>query len=200
MQGQKVAQSPWEGEEKEAGEERNRYSYVYPRNLLSWFFLAQRHRYVRSILHNSVNLDVGCSVHKITTTSIGLDLRREKRPDVVCSALSLPFADGSFDTCTILEVMEHMDRERQAVALTEAHRVLRRGGQLVISTPNLVHGLFNLVWWFWERTGGRQWLHEHVGMADPQEVEGLLASCGFSVRSSERVAVFDRIIDAACLK
>lgn len=176
------------------------YSYRYPRNLLSWFFLAQRHAYVRSILHNSVNLDIGCSEHKITRSSIGVDLRREKSPDIVCSALALPFVDGSFETCTMLEVFEHMDGERQRIALNEAHRVLVKDGQFILSTPNMVYGLFNVVWWFWERTGGRQWFHEHVGMTRHERVESLLVRCGFLLGTSRRVALFDRIIEATCLK
>src|SRR5271167_1780651 len=103
------------------------YSYRYPRNIVSWFFLAKRHTYVRSILRDSKNLDLGCGPHKITTTSVGADLRREKRPDVVCSVLDLPFADGSFESCTMLEVIEHMDLEKQRRALGEVKRVLSDG-------------------------------------------------------------------------
>ena len=172
------------------------YSYRYPRNLISWFFLAQRHRFTRSILRGSSNLDVGCGDHKITTKSVGVDIRRAKRPVVACSTLALPFRDRSFDSCTMLEVIEHMDSERQRVALREARRVLKEYGQFIVSTPNMVYGLFNIVWWFWERTGGRQWLHEHVGMAARERVEEMLAESGFEVYASKRVAIFDRIVVA----
>lgn len=118
----------------------------------------------------------------------------------MCSALALPFADGSFDVCTMLEVFEHMDSRRQRIAIAEAHRILKKNGQFVISTPNLVYGLFNIVWWFWERTGGRRWYHEHVGMVRPEEVERMLESSQFTIHRSKRVALFDRIIDARCLK
>jgi SAM-dependent methyltransferase len=171
------------------------YSYRYPRNIVSWFFLAKRHTYVRLILRDSVNLDLGCGEHKITSTSIGADLRRRKRPDLVCSVLSLPFANGSLESCTMLEVIEHMDVELQRRALREVNRVLQAGGQFVISTPNLVFGLFRIVWWFWERTYGREWLHEHVGMLGTNEIRALLLSLGFGVVSSKRVALFDRILD-----
>lgn len=172
------------------------YSYQYPRNIVSWFFLAQRHSYVRSILRSSKNLDLGCGPHKITAGSLGADLRREKRPDVVCSVLDLPFADGSFESCTMLEVIEHMDEEKQRRAVGEVNRVLADGGQFVISTPNLISGLFRIVWWFWERTYGREWLHEHVGMITTGEVQTLLRSLGFAVVTNRRVAVFDRVLGA----
>ena len=170
------------------------YSYRYPRNIVSWFFLAKRHTYIRSMLRNSRNLDVGCGAHKITVGSVGVDLRRQSRPDVVCSVLSLPFADGRFESCTMLEVIEHMDEERQRKAIGEVNRILTERGQFVISTPNLMFGLFRIVWWFWERTYGRQWLHEHVGMLGPDEIKGLLHRLGFAVISNKRIAVFDRIL------
>lgn len=174
---------------------RSGYSYIYPRNLVSWFFLAQRHKYVRKTLHNSRNLDLGCSVHKITADSIGADLRAAKRPDLVCSVLNLPFIDRSFDTCTMLEVIEHMDTARQEQALGEVRRVLQDDGQFIMSTPNLVYGVFRLVWWFWERTVGKEWFHEHVGMLNPDQIQELLHSAGFVTVRSKRIAVFDRIFD-----
>lgn len=170
------------------------YSYRYPRNIVSWFFLAKRHAYVRSILRNSMSLDLGCGQYKITTRSIGTDLRKEKRPDIVCSVLNLPFADGSLESCTMLEVIEHMDAEKQRKALGEVNRVLKEGGQFVVSTPNLVFGVFRLVWWLWERTYGGEWLHEHVGMLGTEELEAMVKSGGFAVVSSKRIAVFDRIL------
>lgn len=182
-----------EGEARSRGERP--YGYRYPRNLISWFFLAQRHRYVRSILHNSKNLDIGCSEYKITQESVGVDLRVQKRPDVVCSVFHLPFAEGSFDTCTMLEVIEHMDEERQRRALLEVRRVLDDTGQFIMSTPNLIYGAFRIVWWFWERTAGREWMHEHVGMMEAGQLQALLRSAGFAVVGSRRVAVFDRIVE-----
>ncbi len=48
---------------------------------------------------------------------------------------SLPFADGSFDLVYMAEVIEHLVRPDKA--LEEIKRVLRPGGHLVLSTPNL---------------------------------------------------------------
>ncbi|MDE3067837.1 MAG: methyltransferase domain-containing protein [Verrucomicrobiota bacterium] len=47
----------------------------------------------------------------------------------------LPFADGSFDLITSLEGIEHV--ENHFLLLREFGRVLRPGGQLIISTPNI---------------------------------------------------------------
>jgi len=47
----------------------------------------------------------------------------------------LPFEDNSFDFITCLEVIEHLILPQQA--LSEMHRVLKPGGHVVITVPNI---------------------------------------------------------------
>lgn len=64
----------------------------------------------------------------------------------------LPFADQSFDLVTCTEVIEHLEHYRET--LREIHRVLKPGGRVVLSTPNIlnlksrirffVYGFYNL--------------------------------------------------------
>lgn len=49
----------------------------------------------------------------------------------------LPFHDGAFDAVASVEGIEHL--ERPLDALREFHRVLKRGGTLVLTTPNVLH-------------------------------------------------------------
>lgn len=49
----------------------------------------------------------------------------------------LPYADASFDLVTCTEVIEHLEHFRAAIR--EISRVLRPGGVLVISTPNVLN-------------------------------------------------------------
>lgn len=56
----------------------------------------------------------------------------------------LPFADGSFDTVISFQVIEHVRRDRELVA--EIRRVLRPGGRLIISTPNIAMSLTRNPW------------------------------------------------------
>lgn len=55
------------------------------------------------------------------------------------SLTSLPYADASFDRALCLDVLEHLTFEEQPRALAELHRVLRPGGELLVSVPNLAH-------------------------------------------------------------
>jgi SAM-dependent methyltransferase len=53
--------------------------------------------------------------------------------DVLASAYEIPLADQTFDTALMIELLEHL--ETPAVALAEAHRLLRPGGWLILTTP-----------------------------------------------------------------
>jgi SAM-dependent methyltransferase len=52
---------------------------------------------------------------------------------------ALPWPDGSFDRALCLDVLEHLSYEDQPRALAELFRVLRPGGELFVSVPNLAH-------------------------------------------------------------
>jgi ubiquinone/menaquinone biosynthesis C-methylase UbiE len=60
-------------------------------------------------------------------------------------ALVLPFADNTFDKIVCSEVIEHIPRWRDGLA--EMVRVLKPGGTIVITTPN-IEGIYG----FWHNT------------------------------------------------
>ena len=88
-----------------------------------------------------LTLDVGCGRRPYEKTYfanakkyVGVDyLSDRSRPDVICSALRLPFADRSFETVVSTEVLEHVPDPLQA--LREMRRVLKAGGFIILSTP-----------------------------------------------------------------
>ncbi|MGE5833260.1 MAG: class I SAM-dependent methyltransferase [Acidobacteriota bacterium] len=55
------------------------------------------------------------------------------------SVTALPYPDGSFDHALCLDVLEHLSFEDQDRALAELFRVIRPGGGLLVSVPNLAH-------------------------------------------------------------
>jgi SAM-dependent methyltransferase len=92
-------------------------------------------------------LDVGCADRWLGarlapgSTYVGLDsiatgvTRYKARPEVFGDGHALPFRNGAFDAVFLLEVLEHVDHP--LVVLSEARRVLRSGGCVVVSVPFL---------------------------------------------------------------
>lgn len=55
------------------------------------------------------------------------------------SLTELPYPGASFDRALCLDVLEHLTFEQQPRALAELHRVVRPGGEILVSVPNLAH-------------------------------------------------------------
>ncbi len=93
--------------------------------------------------------------------------------------LALPFGSAAFDVVLLLDVIEHFSFDRQALLLREVRRVLRPGGGLVLSVPNLAH--LSSRWKFaWTgklgRTGNVEY---HPGDRPVHEVLEMLPAGGF---------------------
>lgn len=92
-------------------------------------------------------LDVGCgtggmlSAYASYGPSLGVDTaceaghfsRKRGLEVMLASGNSLPFADGSFDVVSALDVIEHVDED--VAILTEMQRVCAPGGVLLVTVP-----------------------------------------------------------------
>ncbi|MCR6636424.1 class I SAM-dependent methyltransferase [Devosia sp.] len=91
---------------------------------------------------------------------------------------SLPFRSASFDTVTFVACINHIP-EREA-ALAEALRVLRPGGQVIITMiGSLIGKIGHAIWWYSEDKHRDIAEGEVMGM-DADEIERLIAQSGFT--------------------
>jgi ubiquinone/menaquinone biosynthesis C-methylase UbiE len=111
-----------------------------------------RYRFAARFSEGAHVLDAGCgsgygsaelsNAARVTAADISVDAIRHarenfRRPGITflqASCEALPFADGTFDLITAFEVIEHLTHWEQL--LTEAKRVLKPTGILLVSTPN----------------------------------------------------------------
>lgn len=105
-------------------------------------------------------VDVGCGEHPLYEHSIHVDLLPFNHVEHIVNVdrERLPFKDGCVDKIFCLEVVEHL--ENPTFFLNEAHRVLRKGGKLVLTTPDENSFVWRVVWFLWNRTFGKEWHHK----------------------------------------
>jgi len=151
-------------------------------------------------------LDIGCGMGTFTVeaarrgaTAIGVDLAPAALPHaakvaaaersitpfgsvgfVRADATRLPVASASVDIVLAADFTEHLDDATLASTLTEAARVLRPGGTLVVYTPSPTHALERL------RAAGvlRDQDPSHIGMRTAAELTSALRAAGFRIRQT----------------
>ena len=106
----------------------------------------------------------------------------------------LPFADASFDWVITFQVIEHIRRDGEFVR--EIHRVLRPGGQLIVTTPNAPMSLTRNPWHVREYTAGelRTLLGESFAAVETLGVFGNAKAMAYyeeNRRSVQRLLRFD---------
>jgi ubiquinone/menaquinone biosynthesis C-methylase UbiE len=114
----------------------------------------------------------------------------------------LPFGDQSFDYVTCLEGLEHIENPQQA--MREFARVLKRGGRLIVSVPNILNIEERLKWLLHGYTShfkpisraasarlhteydGRVEIGAHVNPIGYSELRYILEKNGFEIASTHR--------------
>lgn len=133
-------------------------------------------------------LDAGCGegvlVEEYTARGWqiqGLDLNYSSPYVQRGDLLAMPYKDGRFDAVLLLDVFEHLAYANQSPALKEIHRVLKPGGWLLASIPNLAHlnSRFQLL--LRGRLDRTDSEINHIGERPMAENAALLKSNGFRI-------------------
>jgi SAM-dependent methyltransferase len=100
---------------------------------------------------------------------------------------ALPSDDDTFDMVVCCEVLEHMEIDPMAM-LAEVHRVLKPGGKLLLTTPNVIssRGLWKisqgLAPWFYMQYHKDRSYHRHNIEYDAKTLGKLLTYAGFDCK------------------
>ena len=155
------------------------------------YFQRRRTDTIKKVLgaqSSDVILDIGCGSGvqiralglEIPNLIIGMDVNRNallyaKKKEIshseflIADAQQLPFKEQTIDKIICAEIIEHLNNPEQLIA--ETHRVLRRDGSIVISTPNekSIWGLYEFLWDAFGR--GRNYGETHLRFFSIRDLE-----------------------------
>ena len=105
-------------------------------------------RMVTALAHcRGLLLDIGCGMNDLAQhyrsmqgVAIGVDVHPWPGADAICDTINLPFPQALFDTVTMVACLNHVPSSKRNRVLQEARRVLKDGGQLLVTMINPVVG------------------------------------------------------------
>ncbi|PLX82185.1 MAG: class I SAM-dependent methyltransferase [Desulfuromonas sp.] len=149
--------------------------------------------YVRR--HESCRLlDIGCGwdakflreMEPYIASGVGVDFKAPKlvhgkiRTERLMISDSLPYADDSFDLVTMLAVLEHL--ERPAAILQEIRRIMKPGGELVVTVPSKAAQPVLEFLAFRLGVVSKEEIADHKAYFDRRSLTRLLSDAGYEVR------------------
>tara|TARA_Y100000816_G_C26099588_1_gene582481 strand:- start:1341 stop:2117 length:777 start_codon:yes stop_codon:yes gene_type:complete len=154
------------------------------KSIFSYQRLIFRYKLAKKFLKQGSVLDIGCGGEGLIFNYIsqegytGVDYSPKtvetissKFPDAKFFCQESPpldFPDSTFDNILCLEMIEHIPEDKAPVLLDEIFRCLKKGGYLLLSTPNALNR-------------GKHYPEGHIKEYTVNEMEGLIHSAGFTV-------------------
>lgn len=138
-------------------------------------------------------LDIGCGAypnflcHTEFQEKFGLDKLPTEQIDIQGVQLAnfdletqtnLPFPDNFFDTVTMLAVFEHIEPTKLPAVLKEIYRILKPGGQFILTTPTI---WTNALLKYLAMAGlvSKEEIEEHKDAYTPKRISLALNQAGF---------------------
>ncbi len=161
---------------------------------------------VREIAKEDVVLDIGSGhplqkefeKYKGSFTGLryySLDYDSSYHPDIVADIHNLPFNDGSVDAIICKAVLEHVPEPQRAVS--EMHRVLRKGGKIFAYVPFLhgYHGAENYKDYYRFTKDGVKYMFRHFVEVKTAEVRGYFGTLALFVPGNKYLTPLTNFLD-----
>jgi len=202
----------------------NRYGFAWeyvPANQGTHLdFGCHQGKFLYALKAKNINRLVGVDISREAVKS-GRQLYPELEIIHIHQTVPLPFADDTFSSVTVLDVLEHITR--QAELLVELNRVLKQDGKLIVTVPgrhvfsfldmgNMKFLLPGLHRWYYCLSHSRE-EYEYRYVSNPDGLIGdisaekawhehfkrkklkvLLEQCGFSVVEFDGTGFFSRLV------
>jgi SAM-dependent methyltransferase len=111
----------------------------------------------------------------------GIDMNYEGEGVTLGDVRHTALPESSFDVAMMLDVFEHLAFEDQPATLDEVRRILRPGGTLLLSVPNLAHFNSRVTFLLKGRLDRTDIETNHPGERPLGDYERLLDSSGFAI-------------------
>lgn len=172
---------------------------------LQRYWQRQRYHIITSMLrHDQSCLDIGCGSSRILAGlnphGVGLDIslsklmysRRYGHPLVNADARALPFRDEAFEQVVCSEVIEHLPAGDGP--FIEMRRVLRRGGLLVIGTPDYGRFAWRILEALYRWVAPGAYAVQHVTRYTRSSLTDLLQRLGFRLQRMAYICASELVI------
>ena len=119
--------------------------------------------YGTNILASSIKEVVGVDIDRKTIGKASKEYSRSNCHFKLYDGRRLPFSDKTFDVIVSFHVIEHIKDDKKFIS--EAFRILRKGGEFILSTPNRLLRL---------PRGEKPWNIYHIREYTPETLRNLL--------------------------
>jgi alkylated DNA repair protein alkB family protein 8 len=142
------------------------------------------------------------------------NLGREERENIIpirCDAIYLPFRSSIFDKILYVATLHHIpNREMRKMSIKECHRVLKRGGKILITTWSLIQMRFlkkipHIIYMYFKGyefgdvyvSWGKEKRFYHLFTM--RELKSLVKECGFKIEKAYGEKVNSKIFPENCV-
>ena len=92
----------------------------------------------------------------------------------------IPFKSNYFDSISIIELIEHLDRQSINIIISESFRVLKKNGLIIITTPN-----YNSLWPILEKLINKfshvNYEEQHITKLNRKKLDELISKKKFKI-------------------